>query len=149
MKISDCMKRKVISASKDISVRQAVQILVSNHIGTLPIIDENSTLVGLIRARDLLTLAFPDFVTMFENIDFIHDFGIIENEKPEPEILSRSVIEIMGDPFCVESDSGLVRAITVLQEHKLNDLPVVDENKNLVGIASAVDIAVAIMANWE
>jgi len=149
MKISDCMKRKVISSPASISVQAAADILISYHIGTLPIVDEESHLIGLIRARDLINLGMPDFVNLVENVDFVHDFGAVEDEKPGIDVLNKSISQIMSKPICVEESAGLIRAIALLQEHKLNDLPVVDANMHLVGIASYVDIGVALMSNWK
>lgn len=148
MKISECMKRKVIYAQPSVSIQQAAQILIQNHIGTLPIVDDNACLIGLVRTRDLITLAMPDFIHLVETVDFVHDFGAVEDEKPNASVLNLPVNNIMSEPVCVEESAGLVRAIALLQEHKLNDLPVVNEDMHLVGIASHVDIGVALMSTW-
>jgi len=149
MKISDCMKRKVISALPNITIQAAAQILTQNHIGTLPIVDESSRLIGLVRIRDLITLAMPDFVHLVENVDFVHDFGAVEDEKPNSDVLDLPIMQIMKEPIAVDETTGLVRAIAMLQEHSMNDLPVVDDNMSLVGIASYVDIGVAMMSKWN
>lgn len=149
MKISDCMKRKVISSTPNTTIQAAAQILIQNHIGTLPVVDEASRLIGLVRMRDLITLAMPDFVHLVENIDFVHDFGAVENKKPGLAILNMPISKIMDKPVAVEESTGLLRAVALLQEHKMNDLPVVDNENRLVGIASYVDIGVALMSNWN
>jgi CBS-domain-containing membrane protein len=149
VKISDCMKRKVISSTPNTTIQAAAQILIQNHIGTLPVVDESSHLIGLVRMRDLITLAMPDFVHLVENVDFVHDFGAVENKKPGSELLNMPISKIMGETVAVEESTGLLRAVALLQEHKLNDLPVVDHEDRLVGIASYVDIGVALMTNWD
>jgi CBS-domain-containing membrane protein len=149
MKISDCMKRTVFSSSANVTIRTAAQEMIQNHIGTLPIVDENSRLIGIMGTRDLITLAMPGFIHLVENVDYIHDFGAAEDEKPGPEILDMPVSQIMREPICVDSEAGLVRALALLQEHTINDLPVVDADMRLVGIASYIDIGVALMSNWN
>ncbi len=149
MKISDCMKRNVIFAKSNISVFDAARIMIQKHIGTLPIVDEDSHLIGLVRIHDLISLAMPGLVQLIENADFINDFGALENDQPEREILNKPVSQVMCEPVCVDSSAGLLRAITLLQEHKVSDLPVVDEDIRLVGIASQVDIGIAILSNWN
>jgi len=149
MKISECMKRKVFSSKPDTSILEAAKILVKYHIGSLPIVNEECQLIGLVRIRDFITLSMPDFVHLVEDLDFVHDFGAVENEIPNPEELEKPVSEIMSEPVCVESSAGLLRASAVLQEHRLHDLPVVDEDMHLVGIASYVDIGVAVLSNWN
>lgn len=149
MKIGDCMKRKVISSKPDLPILEAAQMLVHFHIGCLPIVDENCELVGLVRIRDLIKLAMPDFVHLVENVDFVRDFGAVEDDIPDQEVLVKPISTIMGAPIAVEETAGLVRAIALLQEHRMNDMPVVDQNHHLVGIASYVDIGVALLSNWK
>lgn len=149
MKISDCMKRKVISSKPDLPILEAAQLLVHYHIGCLPIVDEKSELIGLVRIRDLITLALPDFIHLVENVDFVHDFGAVEDDIPDVEVLKTPIKSIMGKPVAVEESAGLVRVIALMQEHGMGDMPVVDLNHHLVGIASYVDIGVALLSNWK
>ncbi len=149
MIISDCMKRNAIFVTQDCTVQEAAQLMSKKHIGTLPVVDEESRLVGIIGMRDLISLAMPGYVQLFESLDYIRDFGALEDEEPEPEILLKPVRLIMCDPVYVVGTSGLIRGITLLQQNKLDDLPVVDEDMHLVGIASKVDIGVAIIARWH
>ena len=44
---------------------------------------------------------------------------------------------------------GLSRAFALLHHHNLTDLPVVDVENCLVGIASRVDVGTAMLKNWE
>lgn len=149
MKISDCMKRKVIYSTPETTIQDAAKLLVQYHIGSLPIVNEENHLVGLLHIRDFVTLAMPDFVNLLENLDFIHDFGAVENEIPNAEVLGKPVKDIMREPLFVESSAGLLRAAALLQEHRLYDLPVVDEERRLVGIASYVDIGIAVLSSWN
>jgi len=148
MYIRDCMKRGVISARAEITIRMAVQILIQNHIGTLPLVDSGNRLVGVVGMPGLLALAMPDFVHLVEDLDFVGDFGAVENMRPDAAVLDQPVHQIMGAVVAVAETAGLLRAASLLQEHNLYDLPVVDEVGHLVGIASSVDIGVALMSNW-
>ncbi|HCS39722.1 MAG TPA: hypothetical protein DIW44_09085 [Anaerolineaceae bacterium] len=149
MKISDCMKHKVISSKPDLPILEAANLLVHHHIGCLPIVNEKSELIGLVRIRDLITLAMPDFIHLVENVDFVHDFGAVEDDIPDHEVLNTPIKSIMGQPVAVEESAGLVRVIALMQEHSMSDMPVVDLNHHLVGIASYVDIGVALLSNWK
>jgi CBS domain-containing protein len=55
----------------------------------------------------------------------------------------------MKKPFYVNEDTGLLRAFAFFHEHNVYDIPVVDKAGNLVGIASYVDVGVALMKNWK
>jgi CBS domain-containing protein len=69
--------------------------------------------------------------------------------KPAPSLLNRPVREIMLAPESVDEKSGLMRAITILYQHELHDLPVVDAQGKLVGILSRVDVGTAFISNWN
>lgn len=148
MKICDCMKRKVISSQVNVSIKKAAEIIVRHHIGTLPITDENNHLIGMVTLKDLIIPAIPDFFELVEDLDFVRDFGAAEDERPGADFLNSPIATILKEPVYVEESAGLVRAITLLQEHNISDLPVVDEEMHLVGIASQVDIGVALISNW-
>ena len=149
MNISDCMKRKVISESINAPTRDAVRKMVQNRIGTLPIVDDNGCMIGLVQLRDLITLAMPDFVDLLENVDFVPDFGAVENEIPTEEMLNAPITSIMGAPIFIEESAGLLKALATIKDHNLIDLPVVDAEMRLIGIASNVDIGVKLMSNWQ
>jgi CBS-domain-containing membrane protein len=149
MKMKDCMKQTVYAVSDITSIRGAAKMFVENHIGSLPVIDSQRKLVGLLRLHDLLELVLPDFLNLLDNFDFVSDFGEVEARRPSKEVLARPASSIMLAPIAVEAESGLLHAFSLLHKHQLYDLPVVDEKKVLVGIASLVDIGTAFIASWN
>jgi CBS domain-containing protein len=149
MIISNCMKRIVHSISPATTIRQAAETFVSYHIGTLPVVDADGKLVGILQIRDLVSLVMPDFVNLMQDFDFVIDFGAAEFRKPDHELLVTPISAVMQPPISVEGDSGLLRASALFKKHHLSDLPVVDENERLIGIASLVDIGTAFLARWE
>ena len=149
MLIRDCMKHNVISIPVESTIGQAVRVFTENRIGTLPVVDKGGRLVGLLQLRDLLSLVTPDFVRLIEDFDFVHDFGAVETRQPLPEQIKQPISAFVQPPVAVEDSSGLLRAFSLLHKHRLLDLPVVDREKRLVGIASRVDIGVALLAGWQ
>lgn len=149
MNISECMKRNVVSIPDTYSVRDAAAVFVKEHVGLLPIVDQNLKLVGVIGMRDLLLLELPDFINFVADIDFVHDFGAVETTRPDAEVLHASIKTLMKPPITVNSDSGLLRAYALMLQHNLHDVPVVAEDGKLVGMASRVDIGTAILSAWS
>ena len=147
MYVKDCMKQ-VIAISPATSILDAARLFSSKHIGSLPVVDEQGKLIGLLQIRDLLELVLPDFLKLLDDFDFISDFGALESRIPPRNILARSISTLMKPPLWVESDSGLLRAYALLYEHQLHDLPVVDENGKLIGIVSRVDVGAAYLSSW-
>ena len=85
MHIRDCMKRNVVSVSTDTTLGEAVKLLVQKHIGTLPVVDDQRKLVGMLSMADVLELFLPDFVRLIDNVDFVHDFGALEDVRADTE----------------------------------------------------------------
>jgi CBS domain-containing protein len=148
--IGACMKRQVVAVSPTTTAQEAARIMVSNHVGTLPVVDELGVLVGVVRLEDLLQVFMPDFVTLIDNIDFVHDFGALETLRPQDllEAAQLTMRDLMQPPVAVERTCGLLRAFATMAKHEIRDLPVVNAAGALVGIASRVDIASAFLAAW-
>ena len=124
--------------------------MVDRHIGTLPVVDEQGTLIGVVRVQDILDIFMPDFVRLLEDIDFIHDFGVLETLLPKdlPDAAHLTMRDLMQEPVSVEQTCGLLRAFAIMLKHDIRDLPVVNQAGALVGIASLVDIAGKFLATW-
>lgn len=148
--IGDCMKRQVAYVSPTTTVLEAARLVMEKHIGTLPVIDELGTLVGVVRVQDILDIFMPDFVRLMEDIDFVHDFGVLETLLPKdlPDAARLTMRDLMQEPVSVEQTCGLLRAFAIMHKHDIRDLPVVNQAGALVGIASLVDIAAKFLATW-
>lgn len=148
MNISDCMKRNVISLEETATVREAAAIFANKHIGLLPIVNKEMNVIGVVGLKDLLSLKLPDFVRFVADVDFVHDFGAVETSSPSSEALNESITTMMKDAIMVEEDCGLTRAYALMLQHNLHDLPVISNEKKLIGVASRVDIGTAILSSW-
>jgi CBS domain-containing protein len=148
--IGSCMKRHVVTVSPTTTAQEAARIVVTSHVGTLPVVDDSGALVGVVRLEDLLRVFMPDFVALMDNIDFVRDFGAMETLQPQdvPEAALLTMHDLMQTPVAVEQTCGLLRAFAAMTKHEVRDLPVVNRAGALVGIASRVDIAAAFLAPW-
>lgn len=149
MTVSSCMKRNVVSIPVTETVREAAAVIVSKHIGLLPVVDKDHKPVGVVDIRTLLMLELPDFVSFIEDVDFVHDFGAVETTRPSAQTLDKPVKSLMTSPVFVDEEAGLLRAYSLMLQHNLHDMLVVSKEGKLVGVASRVDIAVAILSSWE
>lgn len=148
--IGQSMKYEVISISVSDSIREAAALFVEEHIGTLPVVDGDGKLVGILHIRDLLELVMPSFVRLMEDFEFVRgDFSVFETLLPLPEEDIQPASSVMDPPVSVKVGSGLLRAFAIMNSHDLYDLPVVDDDGRLVGIASRVDIGTALLAGWR
>ena len=83
-------------------------------IGGIPIVDEHGKLSGIVTNRDL----------RFEKND----------QRPITEVMTSKNL------ITVKEGTSLSDAEEILQKHKIEKLPVIDENKNLVGLITFRDI---------
>jgi len=149
MEIKDCMKKRVFSIHQDATVWEAAKILIECHIGLLPIVDDEDRPVGVLGMRDLIEITMPSFVGLIEDVDFVHDFGVIETSKPSEQILSEPASKHMRPVTTVKEHCGLMRAYALMLQRHLHDLPVVNVEGKLTGIASRVDLGKAILSTWK
>ena len=148
MTVTSCMKKHVVSILMTATIREAAAIIVDKHIGLLPVVDKNNKPVGVIGIRDLLTLELPDFVSFVADVDFVHDFGAVETTHPSARTLGKSVKTLMKPAISVDEDCGLLRAYALMLQHNLHDMLVVSKDGKLIGVASRVDVGVAVLSAW-
>jgi CBS-domain-containing membrane protein len=148
MSVTTCMKRNVISIQPTTSIREAAILIVKKHIGLLPVVDNDNKPIGVIGMRDLLKLEMPDFINFVADVDFVHDFGAVEDIRPSAATLKKSVKSIMRPVLTVDEDCGLLRAYSLMLQQHLHDIPVISKDGKLVGITSRVDIGVAVLSTW-
>ncbi|MBN2668184.1 MAG: IMP dehydrogenase [Bacteroidales bacterium] len=99
------------------TVGDALKLMMEFKIGGIPVVDANHTLVGIVTNRDL----------RFET-----------NE-------SRKISEVMSHERLITTtqSTDLEKAASILQKHKIEKLPVVDENNKLIGLLTYKDITKA------
>ncbi|HSB66697.1 MAG TPA: CBS domain-containing protein [Anaerolineales bacterium] len=146
MNIIQCMKRNVVSISETSTIREAATVFAKAHVGPLPVVDRENRPVGTVGLHDLLALELPDFVSFVADVDFVHHFGAVEVTHSSGTVLDQPITTLMKPPVMVDEETGLLRADTLLLQHKLHDIPVLSDDGQLVGIASTVGIGITILS---
>ncbi|MFN5910400.1 MAG: IMP dehydrogenase [Bacteroidota bacterium] len=103
-----------VTLLEDALVKDALHLMKENSIGGIPVIDQNRKLKGIVTNRDL----------RFE------------------KDLNRPIREVMTSERIVTTSDGtdLMTAEEILQEKKIEKLPVVDANNTLIGLITYRDI---------
>jgi IMP dehydrogenase len=103
-----------ITLPEDALVKDALTLMRENSIGGIPVVDANKILKGILTNRDL----------RFEkNLD-----------RPVREIMTSENIITTGD------STDLTTAEVILQQNRIEKLPVVDANNRLIGLITYRDI---------
>jgi IMP dehydrogenase len=103
-----------ITIRKEETVGDALNLMKEYKIGGIPVVDQDSVLIGIVTNRDLR---------------FQQDL-----ERTIEKVMTRKNI------ITTTRKTSLAEAAQILQEHKIEKLPVVDGNNKLIGLITYKDI---------
>jgi CBS domain-containing protein len=114
-KVKDAMSKRLITATKDVSLREIQHIMQKERISGVPITEQNK-IIGIVSVDDIITAL---------------DKGFIE-EKTEKFMTKKVVV--------LEDEMPLNFAISYFEKYHFGRFPVVTQNEQLVGIITSRDI---------
>ncbi|MFP3201553.1 MAG: CBS domain-containing protein [Sulfolobus sp.] len=121
MIVSDLIKRKVITARPDISIREASKIMKREGIGSLVIVNENFSPIGIITERDIV-YAVADGIP-----------------------LESKVAEIMSiNPVTIDSNADISEALALMTSRGIRHLVVINKEGKVIGVISITDVIKAV-----
>lgn len=119
MKTKDCMCQNIVVAHPNTSVEDCCRMMGENHVGCMPVCNEENQIVGIVTDRDIVLR------------------GIACQKDPKQTRLS----DIMTTQVCCcGATDDLEKAEKLMKENKVRRLPVV-ENNQVVGILTIGDLA--------
>jgi len=148
MKISGWMKTDLVTISRETTVEDAINLLTEKRVGTLPVVEADGRLLGLVTMEKILREFLPEFFNLIMNVDFIEDYGALELPSSErQELMKKNISEIMEKkPISVSPECTVFSAISIMARHHMTDLLIVDRGI-LKGLVSTVDLGVAFL-HW-
>jgi len=112
-RIGAVMNRRVVTIRKDESCRTAARRFLQERVASLPVVDADGTLIGIISETDLMT----------------------------PSNLDSSVRDTLTrDVLYVREDCTIGKAVRLFQSMRIRCIPVVDRDMKLIGVVSRKDI---------
>ncbi len=106
-----------ITITAEKQVKDALGLMAKYKIGGIPVVDDNGYLVGIVTNRDL----------RFEK----------DMRKPIDLVMTRENL------ISTTESTNLEKAADILQQYKIEKLPVVDKNNKLIGLVTYKDITKA------
>ncbi len=103
-------------------VSKAADLMKSNHIGSIPVIDNEQTqkLVGIVTDRDLTLRIVAE--------------GLDAKSTKVETVMTRKVVT------CLAEDD-LQKALDAMSENQLRRIPIVDDENKILGIIAQADVA--------
>ena len=106
-----------VTIQSDATVADALALMAEYHIGGIPVVDKDNKLVGIVTNRDLR---------------FERNVG-----RPIAEVMTKENL------VTTHQQTDLFAAAHILQENKIEKLPVVDDDNHLIGLITYKDITKA------
>lgn len=128
MLIKQWMTHEVVSVLPDTSLLKCKSLLRDMNISHLPVVDKQGHVVGLLCDDDIKEFS-PQHTTGLEVLELLD----ILAETPAKQIM-------VVAPHTIHIDETVENAAILMDEKRVNCLPVVDSNDKLVGIVTESDI---------
>lgn len=121
-KCNEIMTKNPVYCLPNDSVAKAAELMKSENIGSIPIVDNEQTekLVGIVTDRDLA-------------LKIIAEGRDAKSTKVEA-VMTHKVVTC-------HADDDLQKALDAMAEHQLRRIPVVDNDNKIIGIIAQADVA--------
>ena len=117
--LKEIMTKDPITVHPDDSAQKAASLMKDSHVGPIPVLDQESKLIGLITDRDLAIKVVAE--------------GRPADTKVS-DVMSRNL-------FTCGPNDNVKEAIKIMETHQVRRVPIVDDEGHLLGIVAQADIA--------
>lgn len=126
--VGERMTSPAITVTSKHTLEQAMTLMIVEGIHGLPVVNEDDVLIGIVTDRDLRLFANSPLLEMTpdQRTDALGEHFI-------SEVMRRQVITI-------HADATLLKATQLMRHNRIGGLPVVDQEKHVVGILTRSDL---------
>lgn len=142
------MSANVVTTSPETLLSDLWSMITQKKINAIPVVDAKKKLLGIVTKEDLLQSLFPEMG------DFIDDFmGEGDFEEMEKKISEKSSVkakEIMNSKVIfTRADTPVMRALSRMIVRSVNQLPVLSDADEVVGVVTKGDVFYALIKGSE
>jgi CBS domain-containing protein len=144
--VEEVMTRAVTTVHPEAPLAEVVEKLIDKDYTALPVVDENSRIVGIISDTDLLERGDMEIsLSLKKAVDPDLARTLIHHLRQS----ARTVAEVMtSEPVTIGPHARLSEAARLMSEHRLKRLPVVDEHRRVIGVLGRLDLLTALAAGY-
>jgi CBS domain-containing protein len=136
MKILELMKTHVIKTAPEATMRDVVDMLDLYQLTTLPVVDGEDRLLGVVTEHDVASRLIPAYVAAAASGD-VADAVNLQGERTVGEMMTTPAVS-------VDENEDVARAVSLMTANGVKRIPVTSDGK-LIGTISRVDICQAIL----
>ena len=126
MTVSKNMTINPVTTTPDMGVFEAFELMKSDGVQRLPVLDGDGNLVGIISEKNITSAAADKEVSIVE-------FALLLSKIKVGDVMTKEVIT-------VSVDDPVEMAARKMSDNDISILPVVDNNGKLVGVVSRSDL---------
>lgn len=126
--IKEYMTTNVISATPDMPITTAHQIMKKNRIRRLPVLDSQEKLAGMVTIGDVRE-ASPSGATTLS----IWELNYLWSQLSVNDVMTHKVLTVL-------QDEPMINAAQIMLDNKVSGLPVLDAQGKVVGIVTESDV---------
>jgi CBS domain-containing protein len=140
MQARDVMVSPVITASKTATVREIAKTLLEKRISAVPVVDEVGKLVGILTESDLMRRAEAGTEHPYSWwVHFLAGDATVAADYVKSH--AAKIEDVMtSNVVTAAPETPLYEIATLLEEHQIRRVPIVDKDGNLVGIVSRANL---------
>ncbi len=143
------MKRDVTAVHPEDEIEDLLRLMRQQELAGVPVVDHSDRLVGIVTEDDLVIRDEDADLRLPHHIDLWGGVIYLESTKHYEERLRRAfaatVADMMTrDPITVVPEDSVRHAARLIAEHKHDRLPVVDDERKLVGMVTRVEVLEAL-----
>lgn len=117
--VAQLMRRSVRTIGRDTTILEAARQLHDHEVGSLVVVDDGTHPIGVVTKSD---------------VNMVVAEGATPSEIPVAEVMS-------SPPVCIDTTDTIHDAAELMREHSIKKLPVIDEQRRVVGVLAAGDLA--------
>jgi CBS domain-containing protein len=139
MKVKDIMTTPVVSAQPDMTVEQAIRLMLQRHISGLPVMENGGRLVGIVTEGDFLRRGETGTQRHRPRwLQLLIGPGRLAEEYTRSH--GRKVRDVMtATPLTVVEETPLAQVVALMEKHRVKRLPVM-RGERVVGIISRANL---------
>ncbi|HZD74445.1 MAG TPA: CBS domain-containing protein [Actinomycetota bacterium] len=135
-KVRNVMTREVVTVSEQTPFTELVRLMAVHKISALPVVSDSGSVVGIVSEADLLRKEEYQ-----EDDDGEGWLARRHQQVARAKAAGRTAAEVMSAPaITIDPDATVPMAAKLLARHGIKRLPVVDDQRRLVGIVSRSDL---------
>jgi CBS domain-containing protein len=136
--VKDVMRREVPVAGPEATIAELARLMVEHRVPGVPIVS-NGELIGIVTEADLIqreaNLEAPSIVPFLDAI-IVADAGTPFEEELR-RVVATTAGELMSSPVISIRDIATPSELaTLMLQEQINPVPVVDEGRQIVGLAT-------------